>query len=67
MCVPNDPDELARIQREARYIDSIITALNPRSPRAGGEQIPAPPLPAASAGPVDSRHDFERDSQATGV
>ena len=68
MCFPNEPDELDRIQREAQYIDSIIDALNPRSPRASGAQSPAPSLPDAGSGNVDSQHsDFERDSQATGV
>ena len=67
MCFPNEPDELVRIQREAQYIDSIIDALNPRSPRASGAQRSAPSLPAAGAGIVDSQHFFERDVDATGV
>lgn len=67
MCFPNDTDELDRIVRESAYIDSVIDALKPRSPRAGGEQIPAPSLPAAGAGYADSRPDFDRDSQSTGV
>lgn len=68
MCFPNQPDELARILRESAYIDRVIESLNPRSPRASGAQSPAPSLPDAGSGNVDSQHsDFERDSQATGV
>ena len=67
MCFPNEPDELDRIQREAQYIDSIITALNPRSPRAKGAPSPTISLPDAGSGSVDSQQEFERDSQATGV
>lgn len=63
MCMPNQTDELRRIFNEADYIDRCIELLKPRSPRAGGEQIPAPSLPAAGAGDADSRLDFDRDSQ----
>ena len=67
MCMPNEPDELDRILRQAEYIDAVIAALNPRSPRASGARSLAPSLPDAGSG-ADSQHsDFERDSQATGV
>lgn len=69
MCFPNDPDELRQILREMDYIDRCIDLLNPRSPRARRAQSPAPSLPAAGAGIVDSQHlsEFEREAQATGV
>lgn len=74
-----DTDDLFLILTDADYIDRVIALLKPelhapppitvfpRSPRAGGAQSSAPSLPAAGAGHVDSRHDFDRDSQATGV
>lgn len=67
MCFPNDPDELHRIFNEADYIDRCIELLKPRSPRAGGAVSAPPNSPDADSGKADSWHDFDRDSQATGV
>lgn len=68
MCLPNDPDELRRIFNEADYIDRCIELLKPRGPRAmSGRRSPAPTPPDAGSGYVDSRLDFDRDSQSTGV
>ena len=67
MCFPNDPDELRQILREMDYIDRCIDLLKPRSPRVSGARSLAPSLPVAGTGISDSQHDFNRDSQATGV
>lgn len=39
MCLPNQPDELARVMREAIYIDQVIERL---SPKAQSRKVPNP-------------------------
>ena len=66
MCMPNEPDELERVMRDSKVVDWFINELT-RSPRASVTRSLAPSLPVAGAGISDSQHDFNRDTQATGV